>query len=97
MKYKDLMNEMYGIPVSKKVKEEKPVKRYALSETIRESNYYDNMTPMDKYNIERYINKEIKLFEGVVGFSKADSLASGVEVPNKYIMELKKNNENIKK
>ena len=31
----------------------------------------------------------IKLFEGVVGFDKVDSIANGVEVPQKYIVEKK--------
>ena len=91
MKYKDLMNEMYsfGKPKKKIVEVKKPTKKYTLSESIRESAYYDNMTPMDRYNIDRYIGEEIKLFEGVIGFTKSDSIANGVEVPQKYIVEKK--------
>jgi hypothetical protein len=91
MKYKDLMGEMYdfGKPKKKKLVEvKKPTKKYTLSETIRESVYYDNMTPMDRYNIDRYVGEEIKLYEGVVGFDKVDSIANGVEVPQKYIVEM---------
>ena len=92
MNYKDLMKEMYDFGETKKekiVEKEKPTKKYTLSETIRESAYYDNMTPMDRYNIDRYVGEEIKLFEGVVGFDKVDSIANGVEVPQKYIVEKK--------
>ena len=91
MKYKDLMNEMYsfGKPKKKIVEVKKPTKKYTLSESIRESAYYDNMTPMDRYNVDRYVGVEIKLFEGVVGFSKSDSIANGIEVPQKYIVEKK--------
>ena len=92
MNYKDLIGEMYdfGKPKKKKLVEvKKPTKKYTLSETIRESSYYDNMTPMDRYNIDRYIGEEIKLFEGVIGFTKSDSIANGVEVPQKYIVEKK--------
>jgi hypothetical protein len=46
------------------------------------------MTPMDRYNIDRYVGEEIKLYEGVVGFDKVDSIANGVEVPQKYIVEM---------
>ena len=52
------------------------------------SNFYDNMTPLEKYDTDKYIGEEIKLFSGVVGFSKSDSLANGVEVPYKYIVEI---------
>ena len=92
MKYKDLMNEMYsfGKPKKKIVEVKKPTKKYTLSESIRESAYYDNMTPMDRYNVDRYVGVEIKLFEGVVGFSKSDSIANGIEVPQKYIVEKNK-------
>ena len=91
MKYKDLMNEMYsfGKPKKKIVEVKKPTKKYTLSESIRESAYYDNMTPMDRYNVDRYVGVEIKLFEGVVGFSKSDSIANGIEVPQNYIVEKK--------
>ena len=90
MNYKDLIGEMYGFkkPKKKKIVEiKKPTKKYTLSENIRKSAYYDNMTPMDRYNIDRYIGTSIKLFEGVVGFDKVDSIANGVEVPQKYIVE----------
>tara|TARA_B100000287_G_scaffold22336_1_gene21956 strand:- start:677 stop:952 length:276 start_codon:yes stop_codon:yes gene_type:complete len=88
MDYKDYINEMYefGKP-NKKVVKKKPNKKYTLSEDIKNSSYYDNMTPMDKYTIMNYINKDIKLFEGVIGFSKSDALANGIEVPQKYIIE----------
>ena len=73
MNYKDLIGEMYdfGKPKKKKLVEvKKPTKKYTLSKTIRESAYYDNMTPMDRFNIDRYVGEEIKLFEGVVGFNR---------------------------
>ena len=65
MKYKDLMNEMYsfGKPKKKIVEVKKSTKKYTLSENIRKSTYYDNMTPMDRYNVDRYVGEEIKLFE----------------------------------
>jgi hypothetical protein len=90
MNYKDLMNEMYDFGKTKKekiVEKEKPTKKYTLSETIQKSAYYNNMTPLDKKNIDRYIGGEINLYEGVIGFSKSDSIANGIEVPQKYILE----------
>ena len=91
MNYKDLIGEMYDFvkPKKKLVEKKKPTKKYTLSEDIRKSAYYDNMTPMDRYNIDRYVGPEVKLFEGVIGFSKSDSIANGVEVPQKYIVEKK--------
>lgn len=90
MKYKDLMKEMYGVTKSsikpKKIK--KQITQYTITENIKESSYYDNLTPMDKYNMNRYVGKKINLYEGVIGFSKSDSIASGVEVPQKYIQKL---------
>ena len=52
MNYKDLIGEMYDFakPKKKIVEKKKPTKKYTLSETIRESSYYDNMTPMDRFN-----------------------------------------------
>jgi|TARA_B100000073_G_scaffold288688_1_gene250857 hypothetical protein len=90
MNYKDLMKEMYGVSTtpSKKPKVKKPIKKYTLTENIKDSSFYDNLTPMDKYNINRYIKKDVKLYEGVIGFSKSDSIANGVEVPQKYIQTL---------
>ena len=88
MKYKDLMKEMYGVSSSKKVKVKKPIKKYTLTKSVTESSFYDNLTPMDKYNMNRYIGKEIRLYEGTIGFSKSDSIANGVEVPQKYILQL---------
>ena len=90
MNYKDLMKEMYDFGETKKekiVEKEKPTKKYTLSETIQKSSYYNNMTPLDKKNIDRYIGEEINLYEGVIGFSKSDSIANGIEVPQKYILE----------
>ena len=90
MKYKDLMKEMYGVTKSsikpKKIK--KQITQYTITENIKESSYYDNLTPMDKYNMNRYVGKKVNLYEGVIGFSKSDSIASGVEVPQKYIQKL---------
>ena len=89
MNYKDLMKEMYdfGKPEKKVVKKTPPDKKYTISEDVRHTSYYENMTPLEKFDLERYIGEEIKLFEGVVGFNKVDSLANGVEIPNKYIVE----------
>jgi hypothetical protein len=94
MKYKDVINEMYDFGEPEKIVEyEKPTKKYTLSEGIVESSYYDNLTPMDKYNINRYVNKEVKLYDGVIGFDKSDAIANGVEVPFKYIATLETINE----
>ena len=92
MKYKDMINEMYGInkPVQKKViKEEVIIKKYYLSEDIKNSSFYGNISPLDQYNLDRYIDKEIQLFEGTIGFTKTDSLVNGVEVPFKYLRNKK--------
>ena len=90
MNYKDLVNEMFdfGKP-EKKVIEKNTPKKYTLSENIKQSKFYNNMTPLEKYDTDKYIGEEIKLYGGIVGFSKSDSLANGVEVPYKYIVELK--------
>tara|TARA_Y100000593_G_scaffold12233_1_gene22374 strand:+ start:2413 stop:2691 length:279 start_codon:yes stop_codon:yes gene_type:complete len=88
MKYRDMIDEMYGIskPIQKKiVKETKVEKKYFISEDIRNSQYYNSVSPLDQYNLERYMGKDIKLFEGTVGFSKTDSLVNGVEIPFKYL------------
>ena len=91
MKYKDMIDEMYGIkkPIQKKIIKEVVVKKYYLSEDIRNSKFYNNITPLDQYNLERYINKEIQLFEGVIGFTKTDSLVNGIEIPFKYLRNKK--------
>ena len=90
MNYKDLVNEMYDfMKPAKKVTSKEVTKAYTLSESVKESNFYDNMTPLEKYDVDKYIGEEIKLYGGVVGFSKSDSLVNGVEVPQKYIVEKK--------
>jgi len=91
MNYKDLMNEMYdfGKPKEKEVKKKKPTIKYTVSEDIRTTSYYENMTPLERFDLEKYIGEEIKLFEGVIEFNKVDSLANGAEIPSKYIMEKK--------
>ena len=91
MNYKDLMKQMYdfGKPEKKIVEKKSPVKKYTVSEKIRNTSYYENMTPLERFDLEKYIGEEIKLFEGVVGFNKVDSLANGIEIPNKYILEKK--------
>ena len=90
MNYKELMKEMYdfGKP-KKKVVKKIPAKKYTVSEDVRNTSYYENMTPLERYDLEKYIGGEIKLFEGVVGFNKVDSITNGVEVPQKYIVEKK--------
>ena len=90
MNYKDLMNEMYdfGKP-KKKVVKKIPAKKYTVSEEVRHTSYYENMTPLEKFDLEKYIGEEIKLFEGVVGFNKVDAITNGIELPNKYIVEKK--------
>ena len=89
MNYKDLMKEMYdfGEPKKKKVIKKIPAKKYTVSEDVRNTSYYENMTPLEKFDLEKYIGEEVKLFEGVIGFNKVDAIANGIELPNKYIVE----------
>ena len=90
MNYKDLIKEMYDfIEPEKKVVKKRVHRKYTISEDIRNTSYYENMTPLERYDLEKYIGGEIKLFEGVVGFNKVDSITNGVEVPQKYIVEKK--------
>ena len=86
MNYKEIM----GFKKNKKIKpinENKNVNKFILSENIINSPFYENLTPVEQYDLNRYVGKEIHLFENYIGFSKTDAMVNGLKVPNNYLIK----------
>ena len=56
-----------------------------VSSSVKGSSYYNNLSPMEQLNMERYIDKKINIYDGYIGKNKSDAIANGIELPQKYI------------
>ena len=84
MNYKELMG--FG-DKKKKVIKEQIIEKYAISESITSSDFYNALTPMEQYDVKKYFGKEVKLFNENIGFDKTDSLVNGMKIPKKYLIK----------
>ena len=86
-KYKEILNEMHDIPNKEKKENHEVTVSHSVSPKIKKSPFYNNLSPLEKYNVDKYVDKKVNLYEGVIGFNKVDSLTNGVEIPEKYLVE----------
>jgi len=85
MNYKELMG--FGSK-KKKIIKEQVTKKYLISEKLTSSDFYSGLTPMEQYDIGKYLGKEVELFNENIGFDKTDSLVNGMKIPKEYLIKI---------
>ena len=86
MNYKELMG--FGVKKKKIIKERVvEIDKYLISEKITSSDFYNQLTPMEQHDINKYFGKEVELFNESIGFDKTDSLVNGMKIPKEYLIK----------
>jgi hypothetical protein len=88
--YKKLIkdfNMIGGDLTTESKKEINVIVERTISSKIENTDYYNNLSPVDRMTIKNYVGKKINIFDGYIGQNKSDALANGIEIPNRYIME----------
>ena len=88
--YKKLLQDLHWLDEDKSNAKDKSmnvVVERTVSPSVKGSSYYNNLSPMEQLNMERYIDKKINIYDGYIGKNKSDAIANGIELPHKYINE----------
>ena len=86
MNYKAIMGFGKKKVKSKIIKEEK-VNKYILSESIISSDFFEELTPVEQLDLQRYIGNEVQIFDENIGFDKMDSIVNGIRIPSNYLIK----------
>ena len=85
MNYRDIIG--FGKKKVKKPIKEQKNNKFILSENIKNSLFYDELTQVEQYDLERYIGNEVQISNEGIGFNKTDSMVNGLKVPQKYLIK----------